>query len=156
MPVVAWRITARRDPAGAFDGEGARLFGGRWNRVGTRMVYASEHLSLAALELLVHLDAEDAPARLFRFRCELPDDAVERLPRTRLPRRWREYPAPEATAALGSEWAARGEALALAVPSAVVPEELNYLLNPAHPRFAELALSPGEPFSFDPRVWKRS
>ncbi len=155
MPVIAWRLTTRRDPAAAFDGEGARLYGGRWNRVGTPLVYASEHLSLAVLELFVHLDPEDAPRHLYRFRVELPDDAVERLPRARLPRRWREHPAPDATAALGSEWAARGGRLALAVPSAIVPDESNFLLNPAHPRFRELDVGAGEPFSLDPRMWKR-
>jgi RES domain-containing protein len=154
MPRVAWRITTRRDPAAAFDGEGARLYGGRWNRAGTRLVYASEHLSLAALELFVHLDPEDAPRVLYRFRVELPEDGVEVLPREGLPRSWRNYPAPDETAALGSEWARRGEQLALVVPSAVVPEEHNVLLNPLHPRFGELKLGDVEQFSLDPRVWK--
>jgi RES domain-containing protein len=116
-------------------------------------VYAAEHLSLAALELFVHLDPEDQPRALFSFRVEVPDDAAEVLPRSRLPSSWRDYPAPEETAALGTEWARRGASLALVVPSAVVPEERNVLLNPAHPRFAELALEKGRPFSFDPRMW---
>lgn len=155
MPLVAWRITTSADPGRAFDGEGARLYGGRWNRPGTRVVYAAEHLSLAALELFVHLDPEDAPRVLHRFRVELPDDAIERLPRDRLPPSWRDYPAPGTTAAIGTEWARRGEALALLVPSAVVPEEHNVLLNPAHPRFRKLARERAEPFSLDPRMWKR-
>lgn len=155
MPLVAWRITTRRDPSAAFDGEGARLHGGRWNRSGTRLVYAAEHLSLAALELFVHLDPEDEPRSLFRFRVEVPDDALEVLTAERLPARWREYPAPAATTAIGTEWARRGDSLALVVPSAVIPEERNVLLNPAHPRFAKLALETGKPFSFDPRMWSK-
>ncbi len=154
MPLVAWRITTKRDVSAAFDGEGARLYGGRWNRPGTRMVYASEHLSLAALELFVHVDSEDQPRALYRFRVELPDDAVEALPRLRLPPSWRDYPAPDDTAVIGTDWARRGERLALLVPSVVVPEELNVLLNPGHPRFGEVRIVPGEPFSFDPRMWK--
>lgn len=154
MALVAWRITTRRDPRAAFDGEGARLYGGRWNRPGTRLVYAAEHLSLAALELFVHLDPEDAPRVLFRFRVEVPDDAIEVLPRGRLPPRWRAYPAPPATAAIGTDWARRREQLALLVPSAVIPEENNVLLNPEHPRFDRLDLGSGEAFSLDPRMWK--
>lgn len=155
MSPLAWRITTKRDPGGAFDGEGARLYGGRWNRPGTRLVYAAEHLSLAALELFVHLDPEDQPRTLFRFRVELQDAALELLPRERLPASWRDYPAPDETAALGTDWAGRGDALALVVPSVVIPEENNILLNPGHPRFRELKLEPGEPFSFDPRMWAK-
>ncbi len=155
MPLVAWRITTKREPGVAFDGEGARLYGGRWNRPGTRLVYAAEHLSLAALELFVHLDPEDQPRVLFRFRVELPDDPLELLPRERLPASWRDYPAPDETAALGTDWARRGEGLALVVPSVVIPEENNVLLNPAHPRFRELKIEAGEPFSFDPRMWTK-
>jgi RES domain-containing protein len=154
MPLVAWRITTKRDRSGAFDGEGARLYGGRWNRPGTRLVYAAEHLSLAALELFVHLDPEDQPRSLYRFRFELPDDAVEVLPRERLPRTWRDYPAPAATTALGSQWASRAERLALLVPSAIIPEENNVLVNPAHARFGELRIGAAERFSVDPRLWK--
>ena len=154
MPFVAWRITTKRDPGAAFDGDGARLYGGRWNRPGTRIVYAAEHLSLAALELFVHVDPEDQPRALFRFRVELPDDTFEVLARDRLPATWRDYPAPDETAAIGTEWARRGEGLALLVPSVIVPEENNVLLNPGHRRFRELKIGTGEPFSFDPRMWK--
>ena len=154
MPLVAWRITTKGDPGLAFDGEGARLHGGRWNRPGTRLVYASENLSLAALELFVHVDPEDLPRALFRFRVELPDDTFEVFPRERLPASWREYPAPDETAAIGTDWARRGEGLALLVPSVIVPDENNVLLNPVHPRFRELEIGAGEPFSFDPRMWK--
>jgi len=154
VPFVAWRITTKREPSLAFDGAGARLYGGRWNRRGTRLVYAAEHLSLAALELLVHLDPEDQPRELFRFRVELPEDALELLDPARLPATWRDYPAPDETAAIGTAWARRGERLGLLVPSVVLPDEKNVLLNPGHSRFQELKITAGEPFSFDPRVWK--
>jgi len=152
---VAWRITTKREPGLAFDGEGARLYGGRWNRPGTRLVYGAEHLSLAALELFVHLDPEDEVRPLFRFRVELPDGSIERLPPSRLPANWRDYPAPYETAALGTEWAERGEALALIVPSAIVPEENIVLLNPTHAGFARIELHAGELFSLDSRMWKK-
>jgi len=152
---VAWRITTKREPGLAFDGEGARLYGGRWNRPGTRLVYGAEHLSLAALELFVHLDPEDAVRPMFRFRVELPDSSFERLSPSRLPANWRSYPTPDETAAIGTEWAQRGEALALAVPSAIIPEEHNILLNPVHAGFARLALHAGEPFSLDSRMWRK-
>lgn len=71
-----------------------------------------------------------------------------------LPPNWRDYPAPDETAAIGTDWAQRGEALALVVPSVIIPDEKNVLVNPAHPRFRELEIGAGEPFSFDPRMWK--
>jgi RES domain-containing protein len=155
VPVVAWRLATRREPRAAFDGEGARLYGGRWNRPGTPLVYAAEHLSLAVLETFVHLDPEDEPRALFRFRLKLPESAVERLPPARVPASWRNYPAPDETAEIGSDWARKNEALALMVPSAIVPEESNILVNPAHPAFRQLLLERGERFSFDGRMWKK-
>jgi RES domain-containing protein len=155
VPIVAWRLTTRREPQAAFDGEGARLYGGRWNRPGTRLVYAAEHLSLAALEAFVHLDPEDEPRALYRFRVKLHEGAVERLPAASLPASWRDYPAPDETAAMGSEWARKCKALALMVPSVIVPEESNILINPAHPGFPLLTLEAGERFSFDGRMWKK-
>jgi RES domain-containing protein len=149
MPVFAWRITTKREVSAAFDGEGARLYGGGWNRRGTPMVYASEHLSRASSTLIPKTSRES----FFRFPVELPDDAVEALPRG-LRASWRDYPAPDDTAVAGTEWVRRGGSVALLVPSAVVPEEHNVLLNPGHPRFGEVRIAPGETFSFDPRMWK--
>jgi RES domain-containing protein len=148
-----WRLS--KAAFSGFDGEGARLYGGRWNLAGTAVVYASESLALAALEMFVHLELEDMPADLVARWAELPDDlSTETVSAAGLPRSWRDCPAPEALGRRGSEWARRGRSAALRVPSAVVPQEWNVLLNPAHPEFPRIRVGRAEPFSYDPRMWK--
>lgn len=155
-PLAAWRIVPRRRAGAVFDGEGARLYGGRWNHPGTAVVYASTALSLAALEVFVHADPDTAPA-LVALRAELPPRAqVERVSAGDLPAGWREYPGPEALRDVGTAWVRRGEALGLLVPSAIVPQEENLLLNPEHPGFAGVRLDEPIAFGFDPRMWKGS
>ncbi len=152
-PLTVWRICIRR--YADLDGEGARLYGGRWNRAGVRLVYTSESLSLAALESFVNLDTDLAPDDLVSVRVRIPESlSIERLAVEDLPADWRSYPAPLALQALGSGWAKRGDTAVLAVPSAVIPQEWNYLLNPEHGDFARISAAKPRPFSFDPRMWK--
>ena len=156
QPLAVWRIVARARGRAAFDGEGARLYGGRWNHPGTPVVYSSVALSLAALEVFVHADPDIAPTDLVAVRAELPaGTAIDRLTFGDLPAAWRAYPGPEILRDLGTAWARRGETLALAVPSAIVPQETNLLLDPKHPEFAGLRPEAPTPFGFDPRMWKR-
>ena len=146
-----WRLCKRRHAA--FDGEGARLAGGRWNRAGTAVVYTSEALSLAALELLVHGDPGLLPADLVAIAAELPEGiAPERVDSGSLPKNWRRYPAPDALGQIGTDWARRLSSVALSVPSVLVPRERNVLLNPAHADFRAIRVGKPEPFSFDPRL----
>lgn len=151
-PLRVWRLCKRAHAA--FDGDGARLAGGRWNRRGTRVVYASESLSLAALEILVHGgDPALLPADLVAIPADIPASvAIESLEDARLPADWRRIPAPESLAALGTAWAQAARTPVLSVPSAIVPQERNYLLNPAHPDFAKIRLGTPEPFSLDRRL----
>jgi RES domain-containing protein len=119
------------------------------------VVYTSATASLAALEYFVNLDVDEAPSDLVLVPTDIPEDvAVEAVPRERLPHGWRKAPAPEALTRLGADWARSRRTLVLSVPSAVVPQERNYLLNPAHPDFARVSAGRPEPFSFDPRMWK--
>jgi RES domain-containing protein len=139
----------------AFDGEGARVFGGRWNHPGTPVVYASGTLALAALEIFVHLDVPESAANLVAVPADIPASvSVAEVRTSELPTRWREYRAPEALADIGVTWAQAGRTAVLAVPSAVIPPESNYLLNPAHPSFSKIRIGTAERFSFDPRMWK--
>lgn len=131
-------------------GEGAALRGGRWNSIGVSVVYASTHLSLALVELLVHLDALDLPRNLIAYEIELPDDVLERLDTNVLPVDWRNDL--RATRAIGDRWIERERSLALAVPSAVVLQEANILLNPAHVRFSQVQVASQYPFDVDPRL----
>jgi RES domain-containing protein len=150
-----WRLAKRRYARVAFDGTGGRENGGRWNHPGVAVVYTAGSLSLAALELFVHVEAEDAPLDLVAILADVPDDVSRRVVRaSSLPRAWRTFPAPPALPRLGTEWALRRRTCVLAVPSAIVPGERNYLLNPAHPDFGRIRIGRPEPFRFDPRMWK--
>jgi RES domain-containing protein len=147
-----WRVVKRKHAVTAFDGKAAQRFGGRWNLPGRRAVYASVTKSLALLEVLVHLDVGRPVPRLVAFTFDVDDRLVERLPATRLPRHWRTSRGLVVTQEIGDDWLASGAALALAVPSTIVPEEVNYLLNPSHPAFRRLRFGRSVPFLLDPRL----
>ena len=152
---TVWRLASARYGDHAFDGEGARLYGGRWNHPGTAMVYCSSTLSLATLEYFVHLEPDLAPPDLVAVAADLPAGLdVEALEIEALPANWRSYPAPERLRDLGTGWVRSGRTAVLQVPSSVIPHEMNVLLNPAHPDFAKIQIRAAEPFSFDPRMWK--
>jgi RES domain-containing protein len=150
--VVVWRIA--RAPYQALDGEGARLNGGRWNNEGVAVVYASESLSLAVLEYLVHVDPALVPSDLVATEIDLPSSTLGAVvePSQFPPGDWRMYPAPEWQAELGDMWIGDGTFLWLAVPSAIVPEEHNVLLNPRHSSMADVRVVSTRPFHFDPRL----
>lgn len=149
--VRAWRIVRAARAADAFTGEGARQFGGRWNSPGTAVVYCSEHQSLAALEILVHLQPRGS-LRFVAFPLEIPDAIITRTEAAVLPPHWRVEPPGAGTMQVGDEWAKGARSAVLAVPSTIIPEETNYLLNPLHPDYPRIALRPAQPFSFDPRL----
>ena len=149
-----WRICRQRHLATALGGIGAEMVGGRWNRKGLRMVYTSTTLSLASLELFVHLEPNLIPADLYAVCATVPDDcSLERLPEEELPGNWRDYPAPRSLQDLSSQWLLDQRSLVLMVPSAVNPEEFNVLLNPLHPEMANVSKAVSKPFHFDPRMW---
>jgi RES domain-containing protein len=145
-----WRLAPALYPP--FDCEGARRAGGRWNSPGLPVMYSSQHLSLAVLESLVHYDIAFLPDNLVAYALDLPDGAVQEVDAAALPSGWAADPLHAAARAVGDRWLRDGASLALAVPSAVIPEERNVLLNPRH-RSAEAVLLPAlsRPFSFDPR-----
>lgn len=148
-----WRLCKLEHAA--FNGEGARLGGGRWNRKGTPLVYTSATLSLAAQELFVHVGPDDVPGDLVSVSADIPNAVrIKTLSVDRLPTGWRQYPAPEELAEIGTSWAQSKETAVLAVPSAIIPQELNYLLNPAHPDFGRIKTNKPERFFFDSRMWK--
>lgn len=155
MPFTAWRLVKARQVSTAFDGEGARRYGGRWNLRGTSMVYLGGSLSLAALEIFVHLTAEDARLAFAAIQMDVPDSvSVRELASEQLPDNWREEPPPEACKALGTAWVKSGETALFRVPSVIVPNEHNYLLNPRHRDMRRLRIRPPQPFGFDNRMWK--
>jgi RES domain-containing protein len=128
--IHAYRILKRNCVDAAFSGEGARLYGGRWNSPGVAVVYTSSVISLAILEWRCHLTQRPAPASVL---IEIGFDASLVWSPSRLPANWWLYPFPIANAAFGDHWVRSGRSAVLKLPSATVPrdhEEYNYLLNP--------------------------
>jgi len=149
-----WRLCRAKHEATAFSGVGAEKAGGRWNLKGSAMVYTSEHLSLAALELFVHVSVGNIPGDLVSIRATLPDSVpVSELTESDLPPHWRNYPAPAELQVIGTEWLAERRTAVLIVPSAINPLERNLLLHPGHPDMKRLRVEPGQPFQFDPRMF---
>lgn len=149
--MLVWRIT--RGAHQELDGKGAELYGGRWNSEGLPVVYTSSTLALAALEYLVHIDIEDVPDDLVAVAIQVPGDAErETVAVTELPVDWARLPGRSACTAIGDRWVEEGAALVLRVPSAIVPEEFNVLINPAHPRAVDVGVVSTRPFVFDPRL----
>ena len=127
----------------AFNGEGARRFGGRWNRKGQAAIYTAATLSLAALEILVHVDTDLIPNDYSALGVEWPDDlSMTTIQTGDLPADWQqEYP-PLACQQLGADWLAENHSAILKVPSAIIPHEHNYILNPAHADYNRLKIHP--------------
>jgi RES domain-containing protein len=150
VALTLWRLTKAQYAHTAFDGEGARLYGGRWNSPGRAVVYLAGSLALAALEILVHVKSQRELEGYVKLRVEAPKDVVSEP--SALPSNWRQGRAPDETRAIGDAWLQAGETLLLRVPSVIIPEESNYLLNPSHPDFDRLTVGEAEPFSFDPRL----
>jgi len=153
--IQAWRLVRERHVQDAFTGEGARLYGGRWNSRGAPVVYVGGSLALTALEQFVHLRSVESTILFFYMSVQIPDDVdVAEIELSLLPDDWREEPAPDSTKEVGDRWLMGGATVGLRVPSVIVPVEYNYLLNPRHRDFSRVKIGVPEPFSFDPRMWK--
>jgi RES domain-containing protein len=153
----AWRLVRKRRLPDAFTGEGARLGGGRWNHVGTPVVYVSETLSLSALELFIHFTRKDIKLSksLLAVPVEIPDGLkVIEVSIKSLSSDWRVSPPSNSTKNIGTEWAQKGSSPVLRVPSAVIPDECNLLLNPKHGDFLKIKIGKPQPFRLDERMWK--
>jgi RES domain-containing protein len=149
-----WRICKSRFAAAAFTGEGARLYPGRWNPAGIRMVYTSSSLALASMEFFLHLDPSVAPDDLVSSSATIPDKLrKQRIELKDLPRDWRHTDNPTLQA-IGASWIAEQSSIALEVPSVAVEGEWNVLLNPAHPSFSKVVIAVPKPFHFDQRMFK--
>jgi len=147
--VIAWRLVRRERANDAFSGEGARLFGGRWNSPGTVVVYTSGSLALAALETLVHINPQ-LPMDYVAFRVEIEPSLIETLETP--PASWRTNPPAASAQHIGDLWAREKRSVVLSLPSALVPAERNLLLNPRHGDFSRIRVGPPEPFDFDHRL----
>jgi RES domain-containing protein len=147
----AWRLTKTKYLSTAWDGEGAKRSGGRWNNIGTTVVYTSATLSLALVETLVHVSSGLLPAYT-AVPIEFEESLVTILEAKDLPANWKDDPPPAAARAIGDAWVLADKSAALRVPSVVVPVEFNYVLNPKHSDFGRVRIGVAMPFPFDPRL----
>lgn len=148
---AGWRIVPASRADDAFVGQGAKLFGGRWNSAGFAVVYGSQHKSLGALEQLVHLNSRLTNSfKAFSF--HFPDSLIDIVSADSLPENWRQEPPPVSTQQFGDIWISQARSAVLAVPSIIIPEELNYLINPAHADFRKITIKASQDFVFDPRL----
>jgi RES domain-containing protein len=150
-----WRIVRAARANSAFSGEGARLYGGRWNSPGTAVIYVSEHESLAALEILVHLQPLPPDGRYLSYRLDWDDKLTDSFPIKNLPAHWNAEPPDSRTMQIGDEWIRTGKSVALAVPSILSASEMNFLLNPRHPDFKKIKISQPTEYRFDSRLLNR-
>jgi RES domain-containing protein len=151
----AWRIVRASRARTAFSGEGAWRYGGRWSSAGVRIVYVSEHQSTAALEIFVHTGPVLLPEKYKAFRLEWPDGLTEDFPMKKLPVNWRISPPPAETMEIGDRWTVERRSAILAVPSAISPDDNNFLLNPEHPDFKRIRIASPIDYEFDPRLLGR-
>jgi RES domain-containing protein len=153
MP-TAWRLVRAEHARRAFDGEGARRTGSRWNSVGVRMIYTADTPSTALIEIL----AQDLRYDLLQtgwvlIPVEFPASAIQVLDPASLPTDWDTLPWPASTCTIGDAWSAARSSLVLQVPSAVAAFQVNYLINPDHPAFErDLARGLAQPYRIPPRL----
>jgi RES domain-containing protein len=153
--ITAWRIVKARHAANAFDGEGARRYGGRWNSIGTPMVYTSDYLATAVLELIVNMIDYSAVFKKYnRIAVEIPSRLITELDLEKLPVNWQDSPPPATTRMMGDNWIRDQVSAVLKAPSAILPQHYSYLINPHHPDFSKIKIDKPRPFKFDPRLRK--
>lgn len=152
--LTVWRITTARFVTSAFTGEGARLYGGRWNPKGYPIVYTAESRSLALLEMLV----QDDPLRAnyVLVPAHIPNDLSITIIQTQeLPEDWRNLSTRDTLQTVGKDWLTSMRSAILSVPSAVLPAERNYLINPNHPDVQNIMLGLPESLQTDMRLYKK-
>ncbi|HEY3245631.1 MAG TPA: RES domain-containing protein [Phycisphaerae bacterium] len=152
MSTTAWRIYRRRHARVAFTGEGARRFGGRWNSPGNALIYTAESRALAALEMLVHLDAPELLKKYVICGITFDEGLVRQVGARELPSGWNRNPRSPRTRQIGDHWIVSRTSAVLQVPSAIVPTESVFLFNPAHADFGTIRIGDPEPFRFDRRL----
>lgn len=135
-------------------GKGAQLTGGRWNSKGTAMLYTSHSRALCTAELAVHTATGNLPAGYRLAIIDIPDEIpIEEIKYDQLPNDWRSFPHPDSTQKIGDQFIKQNKFPVLKVPSAVVPGDFNYLINPAHRDSIKIKIIAHEPFEFDTRLF---
>jgi len=153
--IKAWRIVKAKHKAKAFTGDGCQYASGRWHNLMVPVVYCSDSQALSALETFVHLQEDVKHIKYVMFELHIPASLILEVESiATLPKRWRKQPPGVETKKIGSQWVKSNSSAVLSVPSTIVPESRNYLLNPLHPNISKIAIKPPNKFSFDARMWK--
>ena len=154
--MIVYRITKKEHSA--LDGVGGLYGPGRWHKKGNLVIYTSEHASLAAWEKIVHVTSfENLPENLLLVKIELPDGIeIQSVPEKVLVKGWNHFPFARETVDFGTSFLQKKEHLALKVPSVIIPDEFNIILNPLHPNIRDCKVVSTVPFVFDQRVSKEN
>jgi RES domain-containing protein len=151
--IRAWRIVNARNAAAAFSGDGSRRSGGRWNSRGYRAVYVADSLALATLEVMVHGVSYETLQNYVCILATIPKKIIQGVDLKSLPRNWRDDLPPAKLRELGDRWLNEQKSAALKVPSAVIPVEFNYVLNPRHKDFGKIEIAEPLSLAFDKRLF---
>jgi RES domain-containing protein len=154
LKLKAWRLIKPEYIDFSFIGDGAKKYGGRWNNKGTSLIYTSSTLSLAAMELLTHLEYTQVLRKYYKISIELDSRSVLDLNINDLPSNWWDHSTYHETQIIGDHWVKSGASCILKVPSSVIKEEFNYLINPVHTDFKKIKIGQPSNFNFDPRLIK--
>lgn len=151
--MIVYRIDRAKRKNDLLSGIGAEKIGGRWNEIGTRAIYTSQHISLSYLEVVMHLDiTEDLPSDRILVHIEIPDDVtIYKL--KKLPKNWNTFPYNSKTQEIFTKFVEENKFAVLKVPSAIVRDEFNYILNPRHLDFHKIKVVKIQKFTFDSRLY---
>jgi RES domain-containing protein len=152
--IQVWRITHERTLKMAFSGDGSTKHGGRWNSRGYRAVYVADSLALATLEILVHGVPYETLKRFYSIPAKIPEDLISKVNQNKLPTNWRKDPPPATLQKIGNQWIKDNRSAVLKVPSAVIPVEFNYVINPDHPDVSKIKIGRKKRHALDVRLTK--
>jgi len=153
--ITSYRITHKHNLGNAFTGLGPKKYGGRWNSIGTPIIYTSENLSLSVLEILVHINDVDTVNQYFyHFAVQFDSKYLQTVDIKHLPSNWNTYPSPAQLKEIGGQWAKNNNSLVLKVPGSIIKTEYNYLINPNHKSFKFLKISKAAKIQSDERLYK--
>ena len=150
--MIVYRLS-KEQYAKDLSGKGAELFGGRWNSVGNAMIYCAESRALCLLEIAVHTPMGKLPTNYQMISIQIPKNSIQTVQIDDLPAHWNQFPQLQGTQQIGDEFLEKQNALALKVPSAIVPQEFNILLNPRHPEMKKVSIDSIREFKMDLRLF---
>ena len=150
--MLVYRITTHKF-ANDISGTGAAMYGGRWNKKGSPVLYTGESPEIALLETIVHSPPLLVPDYDILV-IEIPEDSITKLSINQLPKNWKDYPAPTILSEIAEKWINEGKTMALQVPSCIIPSAYNYIINCRHVAYSQVKIISRARFHFDTRLKK--